>query len=428
MMQDNKRIKLSSEEAVIDNPCWGSPTTCSLKDLLKLLDRSSAILVETDDYLVLCKPPDLRMDGDYPASVHKLLTYWYPSSSLRNSTNLLDAIAQLTKLNDLPDNALRPCHQLDYATSGVLLVGRNRKAAAKACEAFRERTTQKEYLAVCTSHVCVKDYQTLELTEEDVYRHIRRYDQQMADRRKANRKTFNGYQPASSIFLKWKVMKTSGKRPRDAEMVQRVEEKVSKEDLDAMKEMKWSEIKRNDSWKQVFEEAAHVYNQSLEQEQQAQGGEIETKPPELPPVFRLSNVDDPNTFYVNAALAPQPDQFAMKIHPNALVQDQAPVDATLAFKHAITKCKVITHTTLNGKNVTKMQLSPLTGRRHQLRCHMVLVGAPIVGDATYCLDSEYKVERMCLHAYSLKLPDLLDVQAPDPFVVKDDKDIEVRMI
>ena len=47
-------------------------------------------------------------------------------------------------------------------------------------------------------------------------------------------------------------------------------------------------------------------------------------------------------------------------------------------------------------------LRPHTGRRHQLRLHMVHIGHPILGDATYAGD-DGTTPRMCLHAHSLRL-------------------------
>ncbi|EME30361.1 ribosomal large subunit pseudouridine synthase A [Galdieria sulphuraria] len=75
--------------------------------------------------------------------------------------------------------------------------------------------------------------------------------------------------------------------------------------------------------------------------------------------------------------------------------------------------------------VTKVLLKPFTGRRHQLRVHMKYRGFPIVGDATYGVDSVYGPDdvrtppRMMLHAWKLKVlrggGEELWIEAPDPF-------------
>ena len=169
----------NNQKNLDDDPCWGTPTQCSLSHLLQKISCSEAILYESDDYLVLNKPPDLRMDGSYAATVHKLLTYWYPSPSLlvsnketaeamdhendddndpqqtssSSSLSLLQKIDGLKEFSDTPDNELRPCHRLDYATSGVLLVARNRAAAAHAKCAFEQRQVGKRYTALVNGHV-----------------------------------------------------------------------------------------------------------------------------------------------------------------------------------------------------------------------------------------------------------------------------------
>jgi 23S rRNA-/tRNA-specific pseudouridylate synthase len=428
-MQDTKtKIRgKATDDSVVDSPCWGSPTCCALSDLLQVIDRS-VILHETNDYLVLNKPPDLRMDGGYPATVHKLLTYWYPPKSIENDPDLIQSISKISKSNDLKDAELRPCHQLDYATSGALLVGRNRKAAGRACEAFRDRTTKKVYLALVHSHVKV-ECKTLSLSQQDLYRQIRIFDQQLADRRKAHRKTFKGFQPPSSIFMKWKSFAgKGGKRPRDSEMMQRVEEAIPQQERSLMVHMSWGEVKTNDSWRIVFEEASTIYNELLQNEDRFVV-EDNKKLLELPSVFRLEEDGDPNTFYINASLAQHPTDFAMVIHPGSQDNLGTP-DPLLDFKLAITRCSVLKHTKHKTSKVTKMKLEPLTGRRHRLRCHMVVVNAPILGDVTYEGDFQHDlVERMCLHAFQLKIAGVIDAEAPDPFVLNDDSNaVDVKIV
>jgi 23S rRNA-/tRNA-specific pseudouridylate synthase len=68
--------------------------------------------------------------------------------------------------------------------------------------------------------------------------------------------------------------------------------------------------------------------------------------------------------------------------------------------------------------VTKVALSPISGRRHQLRLHLKYIGHPIVGDFNY--EVEYTdTFRMMLHAHQIILPlpgkDELKAIADDPF-------------
>ena len=83
------------------------------------------VLLRTQDYAVLCKPPDVRMDG-----LHDKVT--------------MDTLARAW----LPDATIKYCHRLDYGTSGVLLGALHSRAAAAAGRAFADRTTRKTYLGV----------------------------------------------------------------------------------------------------------------------------------------------------------------------------------------------------------------------------------------------------------------------------------------
>lgn len=283
--QKNKEKEDSNHnDAVVldDNPCWGSPTQHQLEDLLSILDRNTSIVYDSPQYLVLNKPPDLRMDGPYPATVHKLLTYWYPPPSLlslgkckpklkaastesetiaeneiddndsHHNTLLLQAVSRLHRHNDVHDNFLRPCHQLDYATSGILLVAKTQEAAAHIGRLFEERHegVQKSYIAVvvgdlrkgifCNSKENESDVSntispnvpiwtegstTRELREqlqrlEQTYRRwrfaagkqhrrVRDASKSKTDPKKEKKPsftgvTFEGFQPAHAIFAKWK--------------------------------------------------------------------------------------------------------------------------------------------------------------------------------------------------------------------------------
>jgi tRNA pseudouridine32 synthase / 23S rRNA pseudouridine746 synthase len=56
-----------------------------------------------------------------------------------------------------------------------------------------------------------------------------------------------------------------------------------------------------------------------------------------------------------------------------------------------------------GTAETRVRLSPLTGRSHQLRVHMTELGHPILGDPIYAPDTAPLYPRMMLHAESLSL-------------------------
>ncbi|KAM9971262.1 hypothetical protein ACTFIW_011239 [Dictyostelium discoideum] len=69
--------------------------------------------------------------------------------------------------------------------------------------------------------------------------------------------------------------------------------------------------------------------------------------------------------------------------------------------------------------ITKVMLFPKTGRRHQLRVHLLSIGHVIVGDETYG-PKDSTIHRMMLHSWKLILPfkhrSHINVQCNDPFL------------
>lgn len=67
-------------------------------------------------------------------------------------------------------------------------------------------------------------------------------------------------------------------------------------------------------------------------------------------------------------------------------------------KHALTHYKVLAY----EGGYTRVLLTPVTGRSHQLRVHMQALGHPIVGDVFYApADTLAAQNRLCLHASEL---------------------------
>lgn len=67
-------------------------------------------------------------------------------------------------------------------------------------------------------------------------------------------------------------------------------------------------------------------------------------------------------------------------------------------KSAQTIYSVISH----SPRFSSVELSPITGRTHQLRVHMSHIGSPIVGDTVYG-GANSPIGRLCLHAYKLEI-------------------------
>lgn len=93
----------------------------------------------------------------------------------------------------------------------------------------------------------------------------------------------------------------------------------------------------------------------------------------------------------------------------------------VAAMHATTHYSVIERV---GHKVAWVSLKPVTGRQHQLRAHMALIGHPIVGDNKYGGDQGLSIEdlemKLHLHARRLIIPHpragaaKIDVTAPLP--------------
>ena len=70
-------------------------------------------------------------------------------------------------------------------------------------------------------------------------------------------------------------------------------------------------------------------------------------------------------------------------------------------------------------------MQPLTGRTHQLRLHMQLLGAPLAGDPRYMTDRDLPgglANKLHLHARSIAIPrpdgDMQSFTAPLPLHMK----------
>lgn len=66
--------------------------------------------------------------------------------------------------------------------------------------------------------------------------------------------------------------------------------------------------------------------------------------------------------------------------------------------------RTLWHVERRNADTTRLKLTPITGRTHQLRVHMAFQGHPILGDRLYAPEDVYKkADRLQLHAASLAL-------------------------
>ncbi len=248
--------------------------------------HTQLIIYHDEHYIVLHKPPDLRIDGPYEATVHKLLLYLFPPPSLlniventlkectmknknddnteqshnvnndekhpsttilqqqqqlllqQNHNHLLRAIYPLSSHSSIPDDPFRLVHQLDYATSGVLLIGKTRKATATACKSFEERKTIKKYVAVVTTKEGSSSSPRHPPLGHEFFNNLPMLNSSSLDawcdgsleklyRKKRQRETNNTvrYLPIHSVFDKWRsTLIRRRKREREEGEVAVVEE------------------------------------------------------------------------------------------------------------------------------------------------------------------------------------------------------------
>lgn len=94
-------------------------------------------------------------------------------------------------------------------------------------------------------------------------------------------------------------------------------------------------------------------------------------------------------------------------------------------KKAVTRFEVLDRT---GNRFSLIKAEPLTGRTHQIRAHMELIGCPILGDDKYCGNERFRLKdlnpKLHLHAFQINLSNLyhkkLLVKAPLPDYFKQD--------
>ena len=86
-------------------------------------------------------------------------------------------------------------------------------------------------------------------------------------------------------------------------------------------------------------------------------------------------------------------------------------------RHALTFWRVLERC----GTYSRVELTPITGRSHQLRVHMLSIGHPLLGDRLYAHEAALSAhDRLCLHASMLALTHpssgvRLRFESPAPF-------------
>ena len=221
---------------------------------------------------------------------------------------------------------VRFCHQLDYATSGVLCVARSRKAAADACKLFADRKTTKEYLAILDGHVPFPDA-AYAVADVDLKR--------SGDRPRKRRKV----KSPSACF---NVAKRNAQKA-----AMRGESLTSHQEL--IMSMRWSDAKKKSTIRRVYdEESAH----------DAVLVKREVAAPLQPFSSTAVLLDSGRVVYRIYGSITSTDGFKM-----ALGTSESP------GKFCETEIEVMSHGHIEGRAATRVIMRPKSGRRHQLRIH-----------------------------------------------------------
>jgi 23S rRNA pseudouridine1911/1915/1917 synthase len=99
-------------------------------------------------------------------------------------------------------------------------------------------------------------------------------------------------------------------------------------------------------------------------------------------------------------------------------------------REAITRYKVLSRSTVDGKQYTYVECYPLTGRTHQIRAHFRGIRHPIIGDDLYgSKTGRDEAPRSMLHAYSLtiKIPGETEGYVEKTFVSEVPSDMEATL-
>lgn len=400
------------------------------------------VLFQSENFVIINKPADLRMDGDFDTTVEKVL-----QRMLGKPTKWV--------------------HQLDYATSGVLCVALNRQAAAQATAAFERRQTQKVYLAVLEGHLNPYDWPLKEFAP--VPQPIP-YSPKSSKKRKTmpneRSETWQDRALHQSLDLYYEALTKLIQCP-DTIVVSQPQEKDSVcEQLRAISKHSKLDFEKNKKLRKqlrklvsscgiqipsIVEEdvkASIVSNMASEESHIEDGIMIEEGDDDsldwrkYGTIYREErSLDDANTdsFFdctLRDALQSHAEGSIITTDAkgkNVIVSnkerkavDVLHVDIPIADGHADNFCMslgkgsealpgrsarteitVLEHGHHQSSPVTKVLLRPISGRRHQLRLHSLATGHGILGDFTYGRGHgdglSPPADRMMLHAFRLSL-------------------------
>ena len=427
----------------------------------------STLIHQCANYIVINKPHDIRMDGDFDVTIQKLLLNWIPNSTLDN---------------------IKWVHQLDYATSGVLCIARNKDSAAIASSSFSNRCAKKQYLAILQGKL-VLDYwplfkNRLNFNEKlDILEMNKEKDKitNKTNNNNNNNTMSNNWQRDimnQNLIKSFEAFQTLLNNKKDI-LNSFIENKKassssSSEKIKVNKRLSSSNITNDDILafsKYKLEDYSNnsKLRKALRKILKANGIEIE----QIPCIGNSMIITDeyitepkkPSNIWLQGLYKPPENSIYRIIDNNGkekliIAIPVAEIDGDFRCepgyeenpgKISITEVEILEYGKYKDHDITKVIFTPITGRRHQLRVHSKCIGHPICGDGTYNDHPLTDIaERMFLHAYNLQLllPDnyksffgknttfinsdnydnnisktLISVQTDDPFPINNEKQL-----
>ncbi|ETP16083.1 hypothetical protein F441_09277 [Phytophthora nicotianae CJ01A1] len=371
------------------------------------------ILSKDEHFVVLNKGPDERMDGAFDVTLEKALARDFP---------------QVEKF--------RWIHQLDFATSGVLVVGANKEATATGCRLFREKQVQKEYLAVVQGHLPFNPadsvdtagvpakactFSKLGLLIQDMEEMERLRNQQRGSRAHQKMPGYpRGARHGPNLFTMEQARLLRESQGDSRGEVRGTSNGAGTRELTpaelAFTKMTWHDLTKEE--KDAYTEKAKADKQRFLKELSEFLSQEKVRLARKRKYESLDREDseEPVAYIFDAPII-EPHRST------GVFRMLVGTEADAAAKQSTTICFVLGHAMYEGEPVTKVLLRPLNGRRHQLRLHMAHHGFPIAGDVTYG-SQEDEAPRMMLHAWRIwlrgrpadqkKYGDLY-FESPDPF-------------
>lgn len=119
-------------------------------------------------------PLKVIYEDEYLAVVHKPAGILVSGNGFMNIVNALPQNLQKSTLSDAC--APQTIHRLDYATTGVLLVGKTKSAIIKLSQAFQEKQVQKTYYAITIGTIQSQGVITTEIDGKPAETHFTMMD------------------------------------------------------------------------------------------------------------------------------------------------------------------------------------------------------------------------------------------------------------